>query len=70
MGGALLSQGVLDQGISEHFHQGGGDKVTYGRVPLAPLIFIDDIIHGAHGIKAIRLANMMVNKVVKSLILT
>ena len=41
-----------------------------GKVPLAPLIFMDDLIHGAAGIEAARLAKERVDKVVKSLNLT
>ena len=67
LGGALVSQGVLDQGISEHFTPGGGDEMTYGKVPLAPFIFMDDIIYGAEGIKSARIANEKIDKVVKSL---
>ena len=52
---------------AEHFPPGGGDEMTYGSVPLAPLLFMDDIIHGAHGIEAARLANKKVDMVVKSL---
>ena len=49
LGGALVSQAVLDQGISEQFAPGGGDELTYGSVPIAPFIFQDDVIHGAEG---------------------
>ena len=62
-----MSQGVLDQGISEHFPPGGGDEMIYGKVPLAPLIFMDDLIHGAGSIEDARIANERVDKVVKSL---
>ena len=67
IGGALVSQGVLDQGISEHFPPGGGDEMIYGKVTLAPLIFMDDLIHGAGSIEDARIANERVDKVVKSL---
>ena len=46
IGGALVSQGVLDQGISGQFTPGGGDELNFGSVPVAPMIFMDDIIHG------------------------
>ena len=67
MGGALVSQGVLDQGISEQFAPGGRDKMKYGKVPLSPLIFMDDVIHGSDTIEAARRANEKIDKVVKSL---
>ena len=41
--------------------------MTYGKVPLAPLIFMDDIIHGAGEIEAARLANVKVDSLVKTL---
>ena len=56
IGGALGSQAVLDERISEHFPPGGEDELNYGGVPLAPLIFPDDVIHITHGIKEARLA--------------
>jgi hypothetical protein len=70
LGGALVSQAVLDQGISEQFAPGGGDELTYGSVPLAPLIFQDDVIYGAEGIKEARSANLRMDRVVKRLNLT
>ena len=51
IGGALVSQGVLDEGISGQFAPGGEDKMNFGSVPVAPLIFMDDIIHGEDGIE-------------------
>ena len=56
IGGALGSQAVLGQRISEHFPPGGEDELNYGGVPMAPLIFQDDVIHITHGIKEARLA--------------
>ena len=70
LGGALVSQAVLDQGISEQFAPGGEDEVTYGSVPQAPLIFQDDVLHAAEGIKEARIANEKMSRVVKSLNLT
>ena len=65
LGGALISQGVLDRGISEQFGSGGGDELTYGDVPLAPMIFQDDGLHCAGGIKEARTANGKMDIVVK-----
>ena len=62
-----MSQAVLDQGISEQFAPGGGDELTYGSVPLAPLIFQDDVIYGAEGIKEARIANIKMDRVAKRL---
>ena len=65
--GALVSQAVLDDGISGVFAPGGQDELNYGSVPVSPLIFQDDIIHGAGGIKEAHLANSKMDIVVKSL---
>ena len=46
LGGALVSQGVLDEGVMEHFPPGGAVQMEYGDVPLAPLLWLDDIING------------------------
>ena len=67
MGGALISQGVLDEGISQEFAPGGEDELKYGDIPLAPLIFQDDVLHGAGGIKEARIANQRMDKVIKQL---
>ena len=67
MGGALISQGVLDEGISQEFAPGGEDKLKYGNIPLAPLIFQDDVLHAIGGIKEARFANGRINGVIKGL---
>ena len=46
---------------------GGVDKMTYGGVPLSPLIFMDDVLHGAKGIKEARIANLKMDRVAKRL---
>ena len=46
--GALGSQAVLDEGISESFSPGNGDELNYGTVAMAPLLFQDDLIHATH----------------------
>ena len=65
LGGALVSQAVLDEGISEQFAPGGEDEMTYGSVPMAPVIFQDDVLHAAGGIKEARNANARMSRVVK-----
>ena len=65
LGGALVSQAVLDEGISEQFAPGGEDELTYGSVPISPFIFQDDIIYGAEGVKEARSANKRMERVVK-----
>ena len=41
--------------------------MNYGDIPLAPLIFQDDVIHTVQGIKEARLANCKMDKVVSKL---
>merc|ERR1719509_542175 len=65
MGGALISQAVLDTGVSEHFTPGGEDEVEYGEVPLQPMLFQDDLIHGANTVEQARRANKKVDKVMR-----
>ena len=62
-----MSQAVLDEGISGAFVPGGQDEMNYGSVPMSPLIFQDDVIHGAGGIKEARIANNKQDRIVKSL---
>ena len=47
MGGALVSQAVLDEGTKELFVPGDKNEINYGSVPMAPCLFQDDIKHGA-----------------------
>ena len=65
MGGALISQAVLDSGVSDHFTPGGQDEVQYGGVPLQPLMFQDDLIHGANTVEQARVANNKMEKVMR-----
>ena len=67
LGGALVSQAVLDDGISEEFIPGGRDDMTYGDIPLAPLIFQNDVIYSVKGLKEARLANENMDRVVNKL---
>ena len=67
IGGALGSQAVLDEGVSANFVPGGQDELNYGSVPLGPLLFQDDLIHGTKGIREARQANICIDRVVKQL---
>ena len=60
MGGALVSQAVLDEGAKKHFVPGDEDELKYGNVPLAPCLFQDDIIHGAKDLNKARMASTKV----------
>ena len=44
LGGALVSQAVLDDGVMEHLAPGGELQMEYGDVPLAPLMWMDDMM--------------------------
>ena len=58
---------MIDQGISEHFPPRGGDELIYGSVPMAPLIFMDDVMHGAVGVEEAGRANARMDIVVSQL---
>ena len=60
MGGALVSQAVLDEGAKENFKPGDEDELMYGNVPMAPCLFQDDIIHGAKDLTKARIASKKV----------
>ena len=70
LGGALVSQAVLDDGMSEQFTPGGEGELDYGEVPLAPFIFQDDVAHGVEGLEEAREANRRVARVVEERCLT
>ena len=65
LGGALVSQGVLDEGVMEHFPPGGAVQMEYGDVPLAPLLWLDDIINGAEQLDQARQVNQRVDFLMK-----
>lgn len=51
----------------QEFAPGGEDELKYGDVPLAPLIFQDDILHGVCDEKEARNANLKIDRVIKQL---
>ena len=65
IGGALVSQAVLGEAVEEHFKPGGEGELEYGNVPLAPLRFMDDVIHGVEGLTMAREASNKVDIMVK-----
>ena len=67
IGGALVSQAVLDDGIQEHFEPGGQGELRYGDVLMAPVLFQDDILHGVDGVdlEAAREGNRKMNLLAK-----
>jgi len=65
IGGALVSQAVLDDGVQEHFEPGGQGELRYGDVLMAPVLFQDDILHGVPDLEAAREGNRKMNLMVK-----
>ena len=65
IGGCLVSQAVLDDGVMEHLPPGGELQIKYGDVPLAPLMFIDDILNIADCLSKARKTNERVNIIMK-----
>ena len=64
-GGALVSQAVLDDGVMEHLAPGGELQMEYGDVPLAPLMWMDDVMNTALDLDKARLVNQKVNILLK-----
>ena len=44
LAGALVSQEVLDDGVMKHLPPGRELQMEYGDVPLAQLVWIDDVM--------------------------
>ena len=65
IGGALVSQAVLDDAVMEHFVPGDDMQLQYGSVPLAPMMFQDDLINGSEDLAHARTANTKVDKLMK-----
>ena len=63
LGGALISQAVLDDGVASHFLP--GEDMSYGSVPMAPMMYQDDLIHGLEGVEEARRAARRMNLVMK-----
>ena len=65
IGGALVSQAVLDDGVMKHFPRAGRQSVEYGSVPMAPLMWVDDMLNPAGGLEEARDANRRINSMMK-----
>ena len=63
MGGALVSQAVLDEAVMERFPQAG--QLNYGSVPMAPVMWVDDMLNAARGLDEARKANKQVDSLIK-----
>ena len=65
IGGTLVSQAVLDDGVMEHIVPGGELQMEYGDVPLALVMWIDDILNGADCLETARKINVAVDLIMK-----
>ena len=65
IGGALVSQAVLDEGVKDHFSPGNEDELNYGSVEMGPCMFQDDLIHAAKSVENARKASEKVNLIMK-----
>ena len=65
LGGALVSQANLDDGVMEHLPPGGELQMEYGDVPLAPLMWMDDVVKTSQSLEMARKTNIKVNILVK-----
>ena len=65
IGGALVSQAVLDEAAKECFPPAGRLELEYGEVPLAPLMWMDDLLHATRGLEEAREVNRKVDKMMK-----
>ena len=65
IGGALISQAVLDDAVMQHFTPGGQNQLQYGSVPLAPLMFQDDLLNGTEGLDQARIVNSKMDTIMK-----
>ena len=52
---------MLDKAVMENFPPGGELQLEYGDVPLAPFLWIDDIMNGAEGLDQVRKINEKIN---------
>ena len=69
LGGALISQAVLDEGVMAQFPPGGPLQVDYGTVPLAPVMFQDDLADCSGSLDNARESNRRVDVLTKQLCL-
>ena len=69
LGGALISQAVLDEGVMSQFPPGGPLQLEYGSVPLAPVMFQDDLADSSDDLEKARETNRKVDFLTKQLCL-
>ena len=69
LGGALISQAVLDEGVMAHFPPGGPLQLEYGSVPMAPVMFQDDLANCSDSLENAKESNRRVDVLTKQLCL-
>ena len=67
IGGALVSQAVLDEGVGAEFTPGNKSETNYGEVKMGPCMYQDDLIHVSKDVKEAREASEKINIVMKKL---
>ena len=65
IGWALVGQAVLDDGVMAHIVPGGELQMEYGDVPLAPVMWIYDILNGADCLETARKINVAIDIIMK-----
>ena len=61
LGGALVSQAVLDCGVYDKFKPCDCGELNYGSIPMAPLMFHDDLLHRVESVDKTREGNRKVD---------
>ena len=61
----MVSQAALDEAASESFPPAGRLELEYGEVPMAPLMWMDDLLHAARGLDEAKEVNKRVDKMMK-----
>ena len=69
LGGALVSQAVLDEGVMAHFPPGGPLQLEYGSVPMAPVMFQDDLANCSDSLENAKESSIRVDVLTKLLCL-
>ena len=67
LGGAIISQAVLDEGVMAQFPPGGPLQLEYGSVLLAPIMFQDDLADSSESLEKARESNRRVDFLTKKL---
>ena len=68
-GASLVSQLNIDNGIDSYFH-GSGDETFYGTVRLQPILFMDDCMRLADGVRKAQAGHIKLDYAIKEKLLT